>query len=113
MIYATASPASVKAAQAKLGVATAGEMIENVLATCALTAREMGARRFIAAGGETSGAITKALDVAQLDIGAEIAPGVPWCFATSDRKQIALTLKSGNFGTETFFADALRILEAS
>jgi uncharacterized protein YgbK (DUF1537 family) len=48
--------------------------------------------------------------VAQLTIGAEIAPGVPWCFATSTGHTIAITLKSGNFGTETFFADALGAL---
>ncbi|PYG28336.1 3-oxo-tetronate kinase [Pelagimonas varians] len=113
LIYATASPDSVKAAQAKLGVAEAGELIESVLAACAVAARDAGARRFIAAGGETSGAITKALGVTQLDIGAEIAPGVPWCYAISNSHQIALTLKSGNFGTETFFADALAKLEAA
>jgi uncharacterized protein YgbK (DUF1537 family) len=113
LIYATATPDSVKAAQAKLGVTEAGELIESVLAACAVAARDAGARRFIAAGGETSGAITQALGVTQLDIGAEIAPGVPWCFAESGSHQIALTLKSGNFGAETFFADALSKLEAA
>ncbi len=113
LVYATADPASVKAAQAKLGVAQAGEMIEQVLASCAVTARDLGARRFIAAGGETSGAITKALGVTQLDIGAEIAPGVPWCFAKSGGDQIALTLKSGNFGNEVFFTDAMNTLEVA
>lgn len=112
LVYATAAPASVKAAQSELGVAKAGALIEEVLAACAVAARDAGARRFIAAGGETSGAITKALAVTQLDIGAEIAAGVPWCFAHSDGHQIAVTLKSGNFGAETFFADAKARLDA-
>ncbi|EPX80171.1 hypothetical protein thalar_01510 [Litoreibacter arenae DSM 19593] len=51
--------------------------------------------------------MTKALGVTQQTIGAEIAPGVPWCFATSAGQDIALTLKSGNFGAESFFADAV------
>ncbi|PTX56248.1 uncharacterized protein YgbK (DUF1537 family) [Litoreibacter ponti] len=107
IIYATAEPAQVKAAQDTLGVAQAGCVVEDALAAIALRARDLGARRFVVAGGETSGAVTKALGVRQLTIGAEIAPGVPWCFAESDGAQIAITLKSGNFGAETFFADAL------
>ena len=59
------------------------------------------------AGGETSGAVTQALSTARLDVGAEIAPGVPWTYFQSGGDDIALTLKSGNFGTETFFADAV------
>lgn len=107
IIYATAEPSSVKAAQEKLGVTKAGAVVEGALAAIAVKARDLGARRFVVAGGETSGAVTKALGVTQLTIGAEIAPGVPWCFATSAGQDIALTLKSGNFGAETFFSDAL------
>ena len=112
LIYATADPASVRAAQEKLGVAAAGEIIETALSACAVAARDAGARRIIVAGGETSGAVTKALGVTQLDIGAEIAPGVPWTYCTSGGHQIALTLKSGNFGAETFFTDAQTKLDA-
>jgi uncharacterized protein YgbK (DUF1537 family) len=50
--------------------------------------------------------------VTQLDIGAEIAPGVPWTYCQSAGHQIALTLKSGNFGTETFFTYAQEKLTA-
>ena len=65
---------------------------------------------FVVAGGETSGAVTQALSVRRLAIGDEIAPGVPWTFSTSGGHPIALALKSGNFGAETFFADALGVL---
>lgn len=113
LIYATAEPASVRAAQDKLGVQRAGEIVEQALAACAIAARDAGAQRFVVAGGETSGAVTQALGVDRLDIGAEIAPGVPWCFATSGGTPIALTLKSGNFGAERFFTDALEKLESA
>lgn len=106
IIYATADPDSVRKAQEKLGVAGAGQIIEATLSACAVAARDKGARRVIVAGGETSGAVTQALGVTQLDIGTEIAPGVPWTYCQSGGHQIALTLKSGNFGTETFFTDA-------
>lgn len=106
LIYATADPTIVRAAQERIGTAKVGALIEDTLATCATAARDAGARRIIVAGGETSGAVTKALGITQLDISAEIAPGVPWTFCVSEGHQIALTLKSGNFGTETFFTDA-------
>lgn len=111
IVYATADPTSVRMAQSKLGVAEAGAIVEQTLAACAVAARDAGARRIIVAGGETSGAVTKALGVSRLDIGAEIAPGVPWTFCRSAGYQIALTLKSGNFGKETFFTDAQAKLE--
>ncbi|NKX45663.1 3-oxo-tetronate kinase [Roseicyclus persicicus] len=111
LVYATAEPARVKAAQARLGAARAGEIVEQALAACAVAARDAGAGRVIVAGGETSGAVTQALGVDRLDIGAEIAPGVPWTYCTSAGRQIALTLKSGNFGQRDFFTDAQRVLD--
>jgi len=113
MLYASASPEDVKSAQDALGIERAGQLVENALATLAVAAREKGVRRFVVAGGETSGAVTKALGVTRLDIGVEIAPGVPWTYSHSAGAPIALTLKSGNFGSETFFSHALDVLETA
>ena len=113
LLYASAEPGEVRAAQERLGVAEAGALVERTLAAAALAARDRGARRFIVAGGETSGAVVKALSVQQLDLGMEIAPGVPWTFSHSDGRAIALALKSGNFGDEDFFARAQDILDAA
>lgn len=113
MLYASAAPEDVKSAQDALGIERAGQLVEDALATLAVAAREKGVRRFVVAGGETSGAVTKALGVARLDIGVEIAPGVPWTYSQSDGAPIALTLKSGNFGSETFFSHALDVLETA
>ena len=111
IIYATADPGSVKEAQNKLGVERAGKVVEDALAAIAVAARDGGAHRFIVAGGESSGAVTQALDVTSLDIGPEIAPGVPWTFCVSNNTPIALTLKSGNFGSEDFFTTASTVLD--
>ena len=110
LIYATANPQDVEKAQQKLGKDRAGQIVEDTLATCATAASDAGARRFVVAGGETSGAVTQALGITRLDVGREIAPGVPWCFAETGGHPAALALKSGNFGTETFFTDALTAL---
>jgi len=111
MVYATAEPETVQKAQDQLGVARAGALVEQALATLALDARNRGTRRFVVAGGETSGAVAKALGITQMTIGAEISPGVPWGFARSGGSDVALALKSGNFGTKIFFSDALTKLE--
>jgi uncharacterized protein YgbK (DUF1537 family) len=110
LLYATAEPAAVRAAQDRLGKDRAGRLVEDALAACAVLARDQGARRFVVAGGETSGAVALALGIRRLDIGPEIAAGVPWCFAQSSGQDVAITLKSGNFGAESFFADALESL---
>ncbi len=112
ILYATAEPEDVRAIQDKLGVAEAGALVETALADAARRALDLGVRRFVIAGGETSGAVVKALDIQQLGIGPEIAPGVPWTYAESSGHQIALALKSGNFGQVDFFADAFTRLQS-
>lgn len=108
LIYATAPPEEVKAAQAELGTEAAGALVENALAAIARGLVELGVGRLIVAGGETSGAVVKALGVKGLRIGPEIDPGVPWTAALQEREQqpLALALKSGNFGTPDFFLKA-------
>ncbi|MFT4068458.1 3-oxo-tetronate kinase [Paraburkholderia sp.] len=110
LIYATASPDEVKAVQRELGVDEAGHLVEATLASIARGLRERGVRKFIVAGGETSGAVVQALDVRTLRIGAQIDPGVP-ATATTGAEPLALALKSGNFGSPDFFEKALRHLD--
>jgi uncharacterized protein YgbK (DUF1537 family) len=84
-------------------------MVEEILSGLARELFDAGVRRFVVAGGETSGAVTQALGVRALQIGAEIAPGVPWTYGVVEGEPVALALKSGNFGAETFFTDALAV----
>ncbi|HBB85524.1 MAG TPA: Hrp-dependent type III effector protein, partial [Sulfitobacter sp.] len=70
---------------------------------------DAGFHRLVVAGGETSGAVVSALDIKMLEIGPEIAPGVPWTQALGPRP-LTLALKSGNFGQPSFFEDALKVL---
>lgn len=112
ILYATAAPDAVRAAQERLGPEAAGTLVEAALASCAVKACDLGFRRFVVAGGETSGAVAKALGITRLDIGAEIAPGVSWCATHARGHDIAITLKSGNFGGEDFFTQALELESA-
>ncbi|MGR3908110.1 four-carbon acid sugar kinase family protein [Burkholderia sp. SR8] len=112
LIYATATPDEVKAVQQALGVEAAGHLVETTLAAIARGLRELGVRKFVVAGGETSGAVVQALDVKSLQIGAQIDPGVP-ATATIDAQPLGLALKSGNFGKVDFFDKALRALDGA
>lgn len=109
LIYATATPDAVKAVQAQLGAEKAGNLVEDAFAAIAKGLVGLGVGQLIVAGGETSGAVVKALGVSGLRIGPEIDPGVPWTTGiTRDAKArpLALALKSGNFGTPDFFLKA-------
>jgi uncharacterized protein YgbK (DUF1537 family) len=106
LVYATAEPGAVRAAQARFGAQRAGEMVEQCLARVAAGLVAMGVRRLVVAGGETSGAVVKALGVSALRIGPQIDPGVPWTHSASEPR-LALALKSGNFGAIDFFDKAL------
>ncbi|MDY7545175.1 four-carbon acid sugar kinase family protein [Glaciimonas sp. CA11.2] len=109
LIYATTTSEQVKQVQAELGVERAGALIEDTLAEIASGLFALGVRRFVVAGGETSGAVVKALNVTALRIGKQIDPGVPATASIGD-VPLALALKSGNFGTVDFFEKALRQL---
>jgi 3-dehydrotetronate 4-kinase len=106
LIYATANPQDVKAAQARLGAERAGQLVETCLAEVAQGLVGHGVRRLVIAGGETSGAVVQALGVTGLRIGPQIDPGVPWTMSLGEPR-LLLALKSGNFGAPDFFARAL------
>jgi uncharacterized protein YgbK (DUF1537 family) len=110
LVYSTAEPDAVKAVQAQLGVAEAGALVEHALASVARGLVDLGVQQLVVAGGETSGACVQALGIAQLQIGPQIDPGVPWCHAPGKSGGVHITLKSGNFGTEDFFTKAFTVL---
>ncbi len=109
LIYSSAGPEEVRAAQEHLGKERAGALVERFLAETARALVAEGVTKLIVAGGETAGAVVEALGVKTLHIGPEIAPGVPWTFS-SDSPELCLALKSGNFGDQDFFEKALGML---
>ncbi|MEL6425384.1 MAG: 3-oxo-tetronate kinase [Pseudomonadota bacterium] len=108
LIYSSADPATVRAAQDRFGREQVAGAIEALFADLARRLVADGVRRLISAGGETSGAVVEGLALTALEIGPEIAPGVP-AVRAADRP-LTLALKSGNFGGPDFFGDALSVL---
>jgi uncharacterized protein YgbK (DUF1537 family) len=111
LVYSTAEAGAVRAVQGKLGVEEAGAMVERTIAAIARGLVERGVRQLLVAGGETSGACVQALGVTQMQIGPQIDPGVPWCYATGSGSGLHIALKSGNFGTPDFFSKAFGMLQ--
>lgn len=109
VIYSSANADEVQSVQATFGVTGAGGQIEDILSTIAKTLVADGFDQLVVAGGETSGAVVSALGLNALQIGPEIAPGVPWTQSVGGDR-VALALKSGNFGAPTFFEDAFAML---
>lgn len=109
LVYSSAAPGDVAKSQ-QLGRERVAEAIEALLAGLARRAAREGRTRIISAGGETSGAVTKALGCQGYRIGGSVAPGVP-VMTPLDRPELRLILKSGNFGGEDFFARALEMTE--
>jgi uncharacterized protein YgbK (DUF1537 family) len=86
----------------------AAARVERAVSEIVCGAITLGARRIIVAGGETSGAVVRALGIGRLRIGQPIAPGVSWASARVDPgdTEIAIALKSGNFGAPDMFITA-------
>lgn len=105
LVYSSDDPEAVREVQERLGRIAAGTIIEDLLGQVAAALPSRGVTRLIVAGGETSGAVMHALKAGVLTIGPEIDPGVPWTLSRAG-VDMALALKSGNFGAEDFFLKA-------
>lgn len=106
LVYSTARPDRLADVQSTLGVAVSAGLVEDAMGHLARHAVDLGVKRLIVAGGETSGAVVAALGASAVRFGPEVAPGVPWT-VTLTGEPIALLLKSGNFGSVAFFEEAV------
>ncbi|MFL5757102.1 MAG: 3-oxo-tetronate kinase [Chloroflexota bacterium] len=105
MVHSTDTPLAVEGVRTRLG-ADVGAMVERALAETARALVTDGVRRVVIAGGETTGAVLDALEVADLRIGPELAPGVPIVEAPGPPR-LVIVPKSGNFGGPDLFAEAV------
>ncbi len=113
MIYSTASPAEIDKARQHFDQKKISGAIEQFHARAAKhMVQQHGFRRLLIAGGETSGAVVAELGIERLYIGPEICTGVPWT-ETGGPDNLAITLKSGNFGNDHFFETAIAMLDVA
>jgi uncharacterized protein YgbK (DUF1537 family) len=108
LIFSSAEPEAVAAAQDRHGKERVATAVEGFFGALARQLSSRGVRRLVTAGGETSGAVVSALGISSFEIGPEIDPGVP-ALKAGDR-DMALALKSGNFGSADFFEKGAGVL---
>lgn len=108
---ATSAPQAVvtalQDAHGRAAVASKAEVILAEIAT--VLVREMGLRRLIVAGGETAGAIVKALGIERLAMGAYEGPGFSRAIVEGPLP-LALMLKSGKLGGPDIFQDVFEAM---
>ena len=109
LVYSTTDPESLRHVQSEIGVQQSAAIVESALAEIAAALAESGVKKFVVAGGETSGSVANALQLGELTIGPQIDPGVPWMISRSD-SPTCLAFKSGNFGAVDFFEKAIGML---
>lgn len=103
-----AAPDAVALLQEQLGVARVAALAEDLLGRIAHGLRAAGVRRFVVAGGETSGAVLAHLGVARLQVGPFAGPSLPLALDTRDAMDpLVLCLKSGKLAGLDAFAVAL------
>lgn len=105
LVYSSDTPENVKYNQ-RHGAKEISESLENAMAELAEIALMNGYTRIITAGGETSGAIMKKLGFNSYIIGSSVDPGVP-IMTPTDKRNVRVVLKSGNFGSVDFFKKAV------
>jgi uncharacterized protein YgbK (DUF1537 family) len=111
LIASSQTPEMVQAVQARFGRDAAGHAIEQAMASLAEGLVGLGVKHLVVAGGETSGAAVDRLGIEAFRLGPEIAAGVPMMEAIGARHAgLLVALKSGNFGGEAFFMDALAMM---
>lgn len=104
LIYTSDDPEKIEQVRRNMGPESA-TVIENALGEIARLLIAQGFDKLIVAGGETSGAVVRSISLRALEVGPEIAPGVPWMYS-ADHPKVAIALKSGNFGGDRFFLSA-------
>lgn len=105
-VATSAGPTEVARARERLGRAEAAALAEDILGRLAARLRDRGARRFLVAGGETSGAVLEQLGIRRLAVGPYERAGVSRAVATGVTP-IALCLKSGKLGPPDMFLATL------
>lgn len=109
LIFSSSTPEEVASIQSQVGAQKTSAAIEETFGCIARVIIAEGIQKLIVAGGETAGAVVRAIGRTRFRIGPAIAPGVPW-METLDESKLAIALKSGNFGDKHFFRAALEML---
>ncbi len=111
-VCTSADVAGVERAQKALGKDAAAARADGLLGEAAKILYELGVRKLVVAGGETSGQVFSALGIRQVEVGSFDDLSGGYCFSRAPGP-LALVTKAGGLGSETFFEYALERMRRS
>ena len=106
-IATTTDHEGVERAQGVLGRQGAADLAEDLLGRVTSRLHGLGVRKFVVAGGETSGKVIDTLGIDRLRVSSFDHLGGGYCHAAGT-DPISLVTKAGGAGGEDFFDAALR-----
>ncbi len=96
----------LKRTQSALGRSGAAELADRVLGEVAIGLHKLGVRKFVVAGGETSGQVINSLGIRKVEVSSFDELGGGYCHQGGD-DPISFVLKAGALGKEDFCDTAL------
>ena len=111
-VCTSADVAGVERAQAALGRDGAAARADSLLGEAAKILYELGVRKLVIAGGETSGQVFSALGIRQVEVGSFDDLSGGYCFSRAPGP-LAMVTKAGGLGNKTFFEYALERMRRS
>lgn len=111
-VATTTDQAGVERAQQALGREGAAQLADDLLGRVAERLYQMGVRKFVVAGGETSGTVIERLGISRLAVSAFDHLGGGYCHAAGP-DPVSLVTKAGGAGEANFFEAALERMQAA
>ncbi len=111
-VSSSADLAELQRSQAALGVEGASSRADRILGDVSKSLFELGVRKFVVAGGETSGQVMKAIGVKKVEVSEfdELSGG--YCHQAGD-DPMSLVLKAGAIGKEDFVLNAFKRMRSA
>jgi uncharacterized protein YgbK (DUF1537 family) len=96
----------LKRTQGSLGRKSAADLADRILGEAAVGLHKLGVRKFVVAGGETSGQVINSLGVSKVEVSSFDELGGGYCHQGGD-DPVSFVLKAGALGKEDFCFAAL------
>ncbi len=101
-VSSSANPETVARIQAVIGRDGAARLAERILGKVAAGLYSQGARRFVVAGGETSGQVINSLNIKRVRVASFDDLGGGYCYAEAP-EPMSILLKAGGLGSPDLF----------
>ncbi len=106
-VSTSADVEGVKRSQAKLGRDAAAALADDINGRSAAMLKELGVRKLVSVGGETSGQVFNSLGIEQVQVSSFDNLSGGYCHEAGP-DPMSLVLKAGGLGNEEFFFTALK-----